>query len=442
LDRYRPDRGRLEHSEEHAAGAGAARARAAADGRAATSTTASAAARVGTAVRRDRVCHAARRPAPAPGAPSARRSSAGAGIIRVCAGGSDWNLPDSWYVRRRRDPYSRYSCRRGLGATESISGANDLESTSQRTVDLSDLEDRVRLFGQFDQNLSALENGLRVSVRADGDRLMLAGSAVNVERAEHAVRRMLDAAVDGAQITPDDVALAISDAGQQANGRALPGTLIRAQRGKEIRPKTAGQRAFVQSIENNTLTVGIGPAGTGKTFLAVVMAVRALKNHEVSRLILSRPAVEAGEKLGFLPGDLREKVDPYLRPLYDALEDLLDDGVVARYLERGTIEVAPLAYMRGRTLNDAFVILDEAQNATADQLKMFLTRLGAGSKMVINGDVTQIDLPSGGRSGLRDAARRIGIIDDVGVVELDETDVVRHPLVARIIRAYANPLPE
>jgi len=245
---------------------------------------------------------------------------------------------------------------------------------------------------------------------------------------------MLDAAVEGAQITPDDVALAIADAGEV--GRALPGTLIRTSRGKEIRPKTPGQRAFVQSIEQNTLTFGIGPAGTGKTFLAVVMAVRALKNRDVARLILSRPAVEAGEKLGFLPGDFREKVDPYLRPLYDSLEDLLDDAAVTRYLERGTIEVAPLAYMRGRTLNDAFVILDEAQNTTADQLKMFLTRLGAGSKMVINGDVTQIDLPSGAHSGLRDAARRIGKIEDVGVVELNETDVVRHPLVAKIIKAY------
>jgi len=281
-----------------------------------------------------------------------------------------------------------------------------------------------------------------VSVRADGDQLTLAGSTGNVERAEYAVRRMLDAAVDGAQITPDDVALAIADAGNGRNGVALPGTLIRTQRGKEVRPKTAGQRQFVDSIERNTLTIGIGPAGTGKTFLAVVMAVRALKNRDVARLILSRPAVEAGEKLGFLPGDLREKVDPYLRPLYDALEDLLDGAVVQRYLERGTIEVAPLAYMRGRTLSDAFVILDEAQNATADQLKMFLTRLGSGSKMVINGDVTQIDLPSGARSGLRDAARRIGDLEDIGVVELDETDVVRHALVAKIIKAYANPLPQ
>ncbi len=278
-------------------------------------------------------------------------------------------------------------------------------------------------------------------MRADGNRLLLAGLESNVERAEHAVRRMLDAAVDGAQITPDDVALAVSDVHEARGGHALPGTLLRSHRGKEIRPKTPGQRSFVRSIEHNTLTIGIGPAGTGKTFLAVAMAVRALKNHEVSRLILSRPAVEAGEKLGFLPGDLREKVDPYLRPLYDSLEDLLDGAVVAKYLERGTIEVAPLAYMRGRTLNDAFIILDEAQNATADQLKMFLTRLGAGSKMVVNGDVTQIDLPSGARSGLRDAARRLSAFDDIGIVEMSELDVVRHPLVAAIIRAYSDPLP-
>jgi phosphate starvation-inducible PhoH-like protein len=270
-----------------------------------------------------------------------------------------------------------------------------------------------------------------VSVRAEGDTLQLAGTVANVRRAEHAVRRMLHAAVGGAQITPDDVVLAIDE--------PVPSTLVRTQRGKEVRPKTAGQRALVESIERNTLTIGIGPAGTGKTFLAVVMAVRALKAREISRLVLSRPAVEAGEKLGFLPGDLREKVDPYLRPLYDALEDLLDPGAVAKYLERGVIEVAPLAYMRGRTLSDAFVILDEAQNATADQLKMFLTRLGSGSKMVVNGDITQVDLPSGARSGLRDAARRLGGIDDVGVVELTETDVVRHPLVSKIIRAYSTP---
>lgn len=311
--------------------------------------------------------------------------------------------------------------------------------TVQRTIDLTTLTDPVRLFGQLDQNISALEERLAVSIRADGNCLLLAGAHENVERAEHAVRRMLEAAIDGVHLTPDDVALAVNDARALPGGRAVPETLIRTHRGKEVRPRTPGQRALVHSMEHNTLTFGIGPAGTGKTFLAVVMAVRALKNRDVSRLVLSRPAVEAGEKLGFLPGDLREKVDPYLRPLYDSLEELLDASVVEKYLERGTIEVAPLAYMRGRTLSDAYVILDEAQNATPDQLKMFLTRLGNGSKMVVNGDVTQIDLPRGSRSGLLEASRRLSSIDDVGVVELLDTDVVRHPLVAKIIRAYAAP---
>ena len=268
--------------------------------------------------------------------------------------------------------------------------------------------------------------------------LVLAGERTAVTQAYDVVQRMLDAAVGGAQVTPDDVALATSDVLRGRSEHALPETLYRSHRGKEIRPKTAGQRAFVDAIERNTLTFGIGPAGTGKTFLAVVMAVRALRNREVARVILSRPAVEAGEKLGFLPGDLKEKVDPYLRPLYDSLGELLDGTVVERYLERGIIEVAPLAYMRGRTLSDAFVILDEAQNATRDQLKMFLTRLGSGSKMIVNGDVTQVDLPGGAKSGLTEVPRRFAGIDDIGIVELNETDVVRHPLVSKIIRAYAE----
>ena len=249
---------------------------------------------------------------------------------------------------------------------------------------------------------------------------------------------MLEAAVRGAQVTPDDVALATSDVLRGRDESALPETLYRSQRGREIRPKTAGQRAFIESIEHNTLTIGIGPAGTGKTFLAVVMAVRALRAREIARVILARPAVEAGEKLGFLPGDLKEKVDPYMRPLYDALSELLDDAVVERHLERGIIEVAPLAYMRGRTLSDAFVILDEAQNATREQLKMFLTRLGTGSKMIVNGDITQIDLPAGATCGLLEAPKRFGGIPEIGIVELTETDVVRHPLVSKIILAYAN----
>ncbi|HZT13958.1 MAG TPA: PhoH family protein [Candidatus Baltobacteraceae bacterium] len=267
---------------------------------------------------------------------------------------------------------------------------------------------------------------------------MLHGELPAVDRARAVAQRMLEAALHGAQMTPDDVALARADVLRGGNHSAVPETLYRTSRGREIRPKTRGQRDFVQSIEANTLTFGIGPAGTGKTFLAVVMAVRALRAREISRVILSRPAVEAGEKLGFLPGDLREKVDPYLRPLYDALGELLDDGLVERYMERGTIEVAPLAYMRGRTLSEAFVILDEAQNTTREQLKMFLTRLGSGSKMIVNGDVTQIDLLHGATSGLLEVPRRFGGIPEIGIVELDETDVVRHPLVGRIVRAYAT----
>jgi phosphate starvation-inducible PhoH-like protein len=248
---------------------------------------------------------------------------------------------------------------------------------------------------------------------------------------------MLDAARGGAFVTPDDVALAFTDVREGVAERALPETLVQTQRGRSVRPRTPGQRRFVEAVESKTLTIGIGPAGTGKTYLAIVMAVRALRNREIARVVLSRPAVEAGEKLGFLPGDLREKVDPYMRPLFDALNDLLGPTVVDKHIDRGTLEVAPLAYMRGRTLSDAFVILDEAQNATKDQIKMFLTRLGSASKMVVVGDETQIDLPSGERSGLRDAANRLGGLDDVAIIEFDEGDVVRHPLVAKIIRAYS-----
>ena len=275
-------------------------------------------------------------------------------------------------------------------------------------------------------------------MRVDGHSLVVHGETGAVEQAYDVVKRMLDAAVRGVQLTPDDVALAASDVLGGTESSTLPETLFRSHRGGEIRPKTAGQRKFVESIDRNTLTFGIGPAGTGKTFLAVVMAVRALRSRHVERVILSRPAVEAGEKLGFLPGDLKDKVDPYLRPLYDALSELMDDPLVSRYLERGTIEVAPLAYMRGRTLSGAFVILDEAQNATRDQLKMFLTRLGAGSKMIVNGDITQVDLPGGAQSGLLEAPRRFGGLPDIGIVELTDTDVVRHPLVTEIIRAYAS----
>ena len=304
--------------------------------------------------------------------------------------------------------------------------------TSEATFDLTGLSDPIRFCGHRDQNLNALEALIPVVVRLDGDRVHVSGDRGAVRRAEDVLGAMLAAARSGAQVTPDDVALAARASGE----RGIPPTLATTSRGREIRPKTDGQRALVAAIAANTLSFAIGPAGTGKTFLAIVMAVRALKNREVSRIVLSRPAVEAGEKLGFLPGDFKDKVDPYLRPLYDALQELLDNGATEKYLERGTIEVAPLAYMRGRTLSDSFVILDEAQNATHEQLKMFLTRLGANSKMVVTADDTQIDLPRGIRSGIGDVERLFIGMDDVGVVRLDESDVVRHPLVGRIVAAY------
>ncbi len=269
-------------------------------------------------------------------------------------------------------------------------------------------------------------------IRVDGERLHVSGEREAVRRAGGVLDAMLAAARSGSHVTPDDVAFSA----RALAAEGIPATLFVTQRGKEIRPKTAGQRTLVASIATNTLTFGIGPAGTGKTFLAIVMAVRALKEREISRIVLSRPAVEAGEKLGYLPGDFKEKVDPYLRPLYDALGETLDDATVGKYLERGVIEVAPLAYMRGRTLSDAYVILDEAQNATREQLKMFLTRLGPGSKMIVSGDVTQIDLPRGSRSGLVDAEHLFSGIPGVGIVHLNETDVVRHPLIAKLVAAY------
>jgi phosphate starvation-inducible PhoH-like protein len=292
--------------------------------------------------------------------------------------------------------------------------------------------------GHHDRNLTALEASVPVDLRLDGDRLRVSGAPEAVASATQILTRMRDAANDGATLTPDDVTLAARDTLAAKAPAAHPKTIFTTPRGKEVRPKTAGQRAFVDAIAANTLTFGIGPAGTGKTFLATTMAVRALRAREVQRIILARPAVEAGEKLGFLPGDQKEKVDPYLRPLYDALADLLDEGAAAKLIERNTIEVAPLAFMRGRTLGDAFVILDEAQNATREQLKMFLTRLGANTKMVVNGDVTQIDLPRGVRSGLLDVPLLFSEIADIAIVEFDEADIVRHPLVAKIVGAYAR----
>jgi phosphate starvation-inducible PhoH-like protein len=311
---------------------------------------------------------------------------------------------------------------------------------AERVFEIAGLTDPLRFCGHLDRNLSALEAIVPVVVRLDGDRIYVSGDAAAVDSAHAILGRMYDAALQGTQVTPDDVALAAreSRASSQDAPRELPRTVVATHRGREIRARTQGQRTFVEAMERCPLTFAIGPAGTGKTFLAIAMAVRALRAREITKIVLMRPAVEAGEKLGFLPGDVREKVDPYLRPLYDALEELLDESVVARALERGTIEVAPLAYMRGRTLSDAFIVLDEAQNATHEQLKMSVTRLGRNAKMVVTGDVTQIDLPPSVRPGLLDAAEIFAGIDEIAVIELGEADVVRNPLVAKIVAAYAR----
>jgi len=314
-----------------------------------------------------------------------------------------------------------------------------IEERMERVFDLAGIVDVLRFCGHHDRNLTALEGAVPVALRLDGEGLVLSGSPGAVAVANDILGRMREAVVGGATLTPDDVRLAARElAGGGDAPRSHPKTLYTTPRGKDVRPRTEGQRRFVEAIESHSLTFGIGPAGTGKTFLATAMAVRALRAREISKIVLTRPAVEAGEKLGFLPGDLKEKVDPYLRPLYDALGELLDDGAATKLLERGTIEVAPLAYMRGRTLAEAFVILDEAQNATREQLKMFLTRLGMGSRMVVVGDATQIDLPRGAPAGLPDVPRIFAGVEDLAIVELGTADIVRHPLVGRIVDAYAH----
>ena len=263
----------------------------------------------------------------------------------------------------------------------------------------------------------------------------------SVEKAKRVLRALLDMARRGDNVTTQNVSYVISmveEGNEQLLAELGADNICITAKGRPIKPKTLGQKEYVKAISSNTITLGIGPAGTGKTYLAVAMAVTALRNKQISRIILTRPAVEAGEKLGFLPGDLQNKVDPYLRPLNDALFDMLGAETFQRYQERGAIEVAPLAYMRGRTLDDSFIILDEAQNTSREQMKMFLTRLGFNSKMVVNGDATQIDLPDGKKSGLMELSRLLKDIDEIAIVTFDERDVVRHKLVQDIIRAYAK----
>lgn len=309
----------------------------------------------------------------------------------------------------------------------------------QTTITFQNPETALAVFGNLDANLNLIEREFLVEATGRGDELTLVGEQKNIDEARRAIEAMIKVYKTNVALDEQSVhyCINLAKSGEQDKLSELDGSLILiTARGKPIKPKTLGQKRYVEAINKNFVVFGIGPAGTGKTYLAVTMAVKALKNHEVSRIILTRPAVEAGEKLGFLPGDLQNKVDPYLRPLYDALFDTMGVDVFQKYIEKNIIEVAPLAYMRGRTLDDAFVILDEAQNTTPEQMKMFLTRLGAGSKMVVNGDVTQIDLADGKRSGLNDAAKILKNIDGIATVQFTDKDVVRFRLVADIVKAY------
>ncbi|QAY63050.1 PhoH family protein [Xylanimonas allomyrinae] len=299
----------------------------------------------------------------------------------------------------------------------------------------------VDLLGSRDAVLRAVEEGFpRVDVHARGNEIAVSGPAGDVAIVSRLLDELVEVVESGTPLTPDVVRRSVAmltSPDEQRPAEVLTLNIL-SNRGRTIRPKTVGQKHYVDAIDANTITFGIGPAGTGKTYLAMAKAVQALQSHQVNRIILSRPAVEAGERLGFLPGSLSEKIDPYLRPLYDALHDMVDPDSIPKLIEAGTIEVAPLAFLRGRSLNDAFIILDEAQNTTSEQMKMFLTRLGFGSKMVITGDATQIDLPGGTASGLRVVADVLVGVDDVEFCSLTSADVVRHRLVGDIIDAYAR----
>ncbi|GEN52030.1 MULTISPECIES: PhoH family protein [Halobacillus] len=313
------------------------------------------------------------------------------------------------------------------------------EDLKTMDIQLDNTTEALALFGTEDRNLKQIEEQLKVTIISRGEQVRVSGQAEHVQLVEEILNSVLAIIRKGLTVTERDVVYAVELAkkGKINQFEALfEDEITKNSKGKSIRVKTLGQRNYIAAIKKNDLVFGIGPAGTGKTYLAVIMAVNALKNGDVKRIILTRPAVEAGESLGFLPGDLKEKVDPYLRPLYDSLHDVFGAEHTARLIDRGTIEIAPLAYMRGRTLDDAFAILDEAQNTTPEQMKMFLTRLGFGSKMIITGDITQVDLPKGVKSGLRVAEERLAKVKGSAFIHLDQSDVVRHPLVQRIIDAY------
>ena len=308
-------------------------------------------------------------------------------------------------------------------------------------IELPDNMDAAELFGRYDENVKLIEKAFNVNISLREEGVRITGEEMGVERSGDVMHMLITMLSDGEQIDEQKIMYAISM--EQEDGgidlKKLGADVIAINiKGQPIKTKTFGQKKYVDAIESNTIVFGIGPAGTGKTYLAVAKAVMALKRREVSRIILTRPAVEAGEKLGFLPGDLQNKVDPYLRPLYDGMYEMLGGEGFLRYQERGIIEVAPLAYMRGRTLDNSFIILDEAQNTTPEQMKMFLTRIGYGSKAIVTGDITQIDLPGDKRSGLKEAMRILGGIEGIAFCKFTDKDVVRHPLVQAIIKAYAK----
>ncbi len=310
---------------------------------------------------------------------------------------------------------------------------------TERTVNAERMEQVIEVFGSLDENIRKIEDAFHVHVVNRGEELKIQGEAENADRGVRAIEGLLALAAKGETIDEQKVRYLI-DLVKSGNddkiGHMAQDVVCVTAKGKPIKAKTLGQQRYLRAIEKHTITLGVGPAGTGKTYLAVAEAVAAFRAKTVNRIILTRPAVEAGERLGFLPGDLQNKVDPYLRPLYDALFDMLGPETYTKYLERGNIEVAPLAYMRGRTLDDSFIILDEAQNTTREQMKMFLTRLGFGSKIVITGDITQIDLPRDKVSGLKDAMRVLEGVEDIAICRLSASDVVRHALVQRIVAAY------
>ena len=310
---------------------------------------------------------------------------------------------------------------------------------SEMIITADGIEHMLNLFGSYDENIDSLQKEYDVTVVNRGEDIRISGAEENVSRASRAVNTLLEMSKKGERINEQNMRYVFSLVGEGMEGeigRLTEDGICVTLKGRIVKPKTLGQKKYVDAIRDKTIVLGVGPAGTGKTYLAVAMAVKAFRAHDVSKIILTRPAVEAGEKLGFLPGDLQNKVDPYLRPLYDALFEMLGPETFQKQQERGCIEVAPLAYMRGRTLDDSFIILDEAQNTTPEQMKMFLTRLGFGSKIVITGDVTQIDLPETKRSGLIEAMKVLKNIEDISINRFTEKDVVRHRLVQDIIRAY------